>query len=74
MDTSRCPDCGKMLALVGYKHLCVPVARMTPEPVRRVKSVKDVKAALVINASAADRQRAYMREYMRKRRAAKAAT
>lgn len=23
-NADRCPDCGKVYALVGYKHLCVP--------------------------------------------------
>jgi hypothetical protein len=57
-----CPQCGKNLALVGIRHNCVANA---PVPV----------ANTVANSSEPhsryrdkDKRRAYMREYMRKKR------
>ena len=80
-NEDRCPDCGGLYSLIGYRHLCrkrVLVAK--PEAVVKepeVENPKLEKRKVKTLAGApkgykyrdAEKWKAYMKEYMRKRRA-----
>jgi hypothetical protein len=57
--TDKCPDCGAAYALVGRVHRCA-----VNKPVPVVNSAVNKRGAY----PATDERRAYMREYMRKKR------
>jgi hypothetical protein len=78
-----CPKCGLNLALVGARHNCRPRLVKNAEPVKNgVKNVQGhVKNAAAANGKSTartrrwreahrDESRAYMRDYMRRRREA----
>jgi hypothetical protein len=58
----RCPRCGALLKRVGHSHRDAVTTPRRPEPPSYAKSRHHP-----------DKRRAYMREYMRQRRAATAA-
>lgn len=74
-NADRCPACGAMYALVGYRHHCVP--RVRAEPVPAAVKVAAPKAAPVAPEFPTyrhrdpEKRRAYMRDYMRRKRAKK---
>ena len=77
MDETRCPECGALYVLVGYRHLCRP-RPVTPPASTAVNTANT--AANIANAAAnsngsANKQdrKSYQRELMRKRRAAQRA-
>lgn len=71
----KCNICGANLALVGRIHNCRPQAKATPTPlVANAAPVVVNKVANSRHGQYADKEkrRAYMREYMRKKRTSKA--
>ncbi len=59
--TDRCPDCGKLYALVGRIHRCIPVANVANTVANTVANRTGRYADL-------EKRKLYMRELMRKRR------
>ena len=75
--TNNCPDCGLSLALVGRNHICkrnpekpvsVPAAKSKDTSPKKSKGTCPKKSG-TYRYRDDDAWRAYMREYMRKRRA-----
>lgn len=81
MANDRCPDCGGLYALIGYRHLCkrsrglaatkVPVIAAAPADARgRDAQDKDgPREASTYRYRDQEKRRAYQREFMRAWRA-----
>lgn len=75
-NADRCPICHGMLAIIGRVHRCVPrvvVAEISPDPTpETVRGAQEfLKAAQETTYRYRDPEkwRAYMRDYMRRKRA-----
>ncbi len=81
MTNDRCPGCGALYALVGHRHRCAGSSSSPQKgvtvPVEKVpKKIKKPKKEVAVSKRGPpaykyrdpDKWRAYMREYMRKRR------
>ena len=68
---SNCEICGKNLTLVGTRHHCVPNSVSTvPNTVPNKLKTGDAQRVAAWKAANKEKDRAYHRELMRKRRAA----
>ena len=74
MAKDKCPDCGAMYALVGYRHNCRPKTSgsILGPPIREVGVIQPVKVDLAPASSTSqyrDREArlAYMRALMKRR-------
>jgi hypothetical protein len=71
MDDDRCTACGASFALVGRRHRCVPNnVPNVPNSVPNKIKVGDAQRVAKWKAANKEKDRAYHRELMRKRRAA----
>jgi hypothetical protein len=71
VDDDRCSECGASLALIGRRHRCVPNSASTvPNTVPNKLKTGDAQRVAKWKAANKEKDRAYHRELMRKRRAA----
>jgi hypothetical protein len=71
MSDDRCQECGASFALVGRRHRCVPNNVSTvPNIVPNKLKVGDAQRVARWKAANKEKDRAYHRELMRKRRVA----
>jgi hypothetical protein len=66
MSDDRCQECGASFALVGRRHRCVP--NTVPNVPNKLKT-GDAQRVAKWKAANKEKDRAYHRELMRKRRA-----